>query len=194
MVSYGGTGTSWNNLTNLTTGATLINGVSYSTLNNGSLVFDGVDDYVSIQGPSQLIFDKSTIDIWVYMTAYGGGGTVFIYQTNNGFEIWSDRNGFIRYNRTSTAGLTEGQGFSLNSWNNIVATSDGSVNKLYVNGVIIGSTNGIMFSNTGGEIRIGGYGGYQVNGRCPILRMYNRALSAMEIQQNFNAHRGRYGI
>jgi hypothetical protein len=48
LVSYGGTGTSWKDLTNTTSGATLVNGPTFDTLNMGSIVFDGTNDYCSI--------------------------------------------------------------------------------------------------------------------------------------------------
>jgi hypothetical protein len=108
--------------------------------------------------------------------------------------VWSDLNGLIRYNKNPNAGLTSGPGFTLNSWNNIVATSDGTINKLYLNNVNIGSTNGVIFDNTAGDIRISGYGSYMVNGKCAMLKMYNRALSVTEITQNYNATKGRFGL
>ena len=75
-----------------------------------------------------------------------------------------------------------------------MATSDGTANRLYLNNVNIGSTNGGIFDNTSGDIRISGYNGYMVNGKCATLRMYNRALSQAEITQNFNAQKNRYGL
>ncbi len=189
--SYPGTGTAWNDLSGQGNNGTLTNGPTFSSTNGGSIVFDGVDDYVSIP---DINFTAATIDIWVYINAYSAGGAVFVYQSSNGFEVWTDLSGFIRYNKNPSTGLTSGPGFTLNSWNNIIATSDGTVNKLYLNSTNIGSTNGGIFDNTNGDIRISGYGGYMVNGRCPMLRIYNRALTAAEVTQNFNALRTRFGI
>ena len=190
--SYPGTGTTWYDLSGNGNNGTLLNGVGFNPYQNGgTLTFDGVDDYVSIP---DINFTTATIDIWVYINAYSAGGAVFVYQSSNGFEVWSDLSGFIRYNKNPSTGLTSGPGFTLNSWNNIVATSDGTVNKLYLNSTNIGSTNGGIFDNTSGDIRISGYGGYMVNGRCSILRMYNRALTNSEIAQNYNATKTRFGL
>jgi hypothetical protein len=183
--------TIWRDISGGGYNGTLTNGPLFNTSNKGNILFDGANDYVSIP---DINFTAATIDIWVYINAYDVGGSVFVYQSGNGFELWSDFNGLIRYNKNPNAGLTSGPGFTLNSWNNIVATSDGTINKLYLNNVNIGSTNGVIFDNTAGDIRISGYGSYMVNGKCAMLKMYNRALSATEITQNYNATKGRFGL
>jgi len=189
--SYSRSGTTWYDVSSGGNNGTLTNGPTFNSANNGSIVFDGVDDYVSIP---DINFTAATIDIWVYINAYGNFGTVFVYQSNGGFEVWSDLSGFIRYNKNPSVGLTSGSGFTRNSWNNIVATSDGTVNKLYLNNINIGSTNGGIFDNTNGDIRISGYNSYMMNGRCPMLKLYNRALSANEVLQNYNAQKARFGL
>ena len=182
--SYPKNGTTWYDISGGGNNSSLVNGPTYSSNNGGYIVFDGIDDYVSIP---DINFTTATIDIWVYINAYSAGGAVFVYQSSSGFEIWSGTDNVIRYNKNPNTGLTSGPGFTLNSWNNIVATSDGTVNRLYLNNVNIGSTNGGIFDNTSGDIRISGYGGYMVNGRCSTLKMYNRALSVSELTQNYNA-------
>ena len=189
--SYPTQGTTWYDISGSVLDGRLLNGPTYSTDGGGSIVFDGADDYVSIP---DINFSTATIDIWVYINAYSAGGAVFVYQSSNGFEIWAGTDNVIRYNKNPSTGLTSGPGFTLNSWNNIVATSDGTANRLYLNNVNIGSTNGGIFDNTSGDIRISGYNGYMVNGKCATLRMYNRALSQAEITQNFNAQKNRYGL
>jgi hypothetical protein len=191
IYSYAGSGTTFYDVSGNSNNGTLTNGPTYSSDVGGAIVFDGTNDYVSIP---DINFTAATIDIWVYINAYDVGGSVFVYQSSSGFEVWSDLNGLIRYNKNPNAGLTSGPGFTLNSWNNIVATSDGTINKLYLNNVNIGSTNGVIFDNTAGDIRISGYGSYMVNGKCAMLKMYNRALSVTEITQNYNATKGRFGL
>jgi len=189
--SYAGAGTTFYDVSGNSNNGTLTNGPTYSSDVGGAIVFDGTNDYVSIP---DINFTAATIDIWVYINAYDVGGSVFVYQSSSGFEVWSDLNGLIRYNKNPVTVLTSGPGFTLNSWNNIVATSDGTINKLYLNNVNIGSTNGVIFDNTAGDIRISGYGSYMVNGKCAMLKMYNRALSVTEITQNYNATKGRFGL
>ena len=94
---------------------------------------------------------------------------------------------------TSTAGVVN------NQWNNVVATWDGTNKRIYVNGVLRATSatlTGTVTQNTTGAAFIGIYGGggYPFNGRIAQTQIYNRALTAAEIQQNFNATRSRYGI
>jgi hypothetical protein len=72
---------------------------------------------------------------------------------------------------------------------------------LYINGTLVNSDtqSGTIATDTGG-MSIGVYGGYSggrgyyYNGNLGVCRVYTRALTAAEIQQNFNALRGRFGI
>ena len=94
---------------------------------------------------------------------------------------------------TSTAGVVN------NQWNNVVATWDGTNKRIYVNGVLRATSatlTGPVTQNTTGAAFIGIYGGggYPFNGRIAQTQIYNRALTAAEIQQNFNATRSRYSI
>ena len=86
-----------------------------------------------------------------------------------------------------------------NQLNNVVATFDGTIKRIYVNGVLVrtsGTLSGTVTQNTTGAAFIGIYGGggYPFNGRIAQTQIYNRALTAQEVQQNFNATRSRYSI
>jgi len=82
----------------------------------------------------------------------------------------------------------------------MVATFDGTYKKIYVNGVLkatSGALTGTVTQNTTGNAYIGIYGsfaGYPFNGKISSEKIYNHALTAAEIQQNFSALRGRYSI
>ena len=87
-------------------------------------------------------------------------------------------------------------------WNMLTGTWDGTTMKLYQNGVK--QTNELTFTggSTGqlsalGSTTVGGYFNVSqpwTNGKISSTMIYNRALTADEIKQNFNALRGRYGI
>jgi hypothetical protein len=82
------------------------------------------------------------------------------------------------------------------NWFHAAATYDGSTVKIYVNGVLE-STTARSGTITAGAKNIGsssGGGSEYFNGTIDNVKIYNRALSAAEVQQNFNALRGRYGI
>jgi hypothetical protein len=79
----------------------------------------------------------------------------------------------------------------------IVGTFDGTTLTYYVNSVNTGGScaaSGFNFTNTDFTrgLRIGAEAYF--NGKVAVSSINNRALSATEITQNFNALRGRYGI
>ena len=89
-----------------------------------------------------------------------------------------------------------------NAWHHIVCTRTSATAAIYINGVLT-ATGGGGGSWTGNNIwsAMDGLIGnnpnniyYWANGSISVAKIYNRALSATEIQQNFNAVRGRYGI
>jgi hypothetical protein len=83
----------------------------------------------------------------------------------------------------------------------------GDVFTPYVNGAPLGTGSTTATAVTGigttNDISIGGFGNngsgggsYNYYPKCSIAnsKMYNRALTAAEVLQNFNALRGRFGI
>ena len=68
-LSYSGSGTSWYDINGLgpKNNGTLTNGPTYSSANGGSIVFDGVDDYVYLGNPPSLQFGNSfSFGCWFY--------------------------------------------------------------------------------------------------------------------------------
>jgi len=188
--------------------ATSANGVVYSGDNLGSLSFDGSNDEVQLLG-TNLSLNQMTISSWNYSSNYQQNGFMFEKTTNGSVNtqyslFYNSSNNSIYYrtyglsatdlvvNRT-TAGVVN------NQWNNVVATFDGTNKRIYVNGVL-GATSanltGTVTQNATGIALIGRHGsaGYPFNGRIAQTQIYNRALTASEIQQNFNATRSRFGI
>jgi hypothetical protein len=200
VVSYRGVGNVVKDLTNTKSGATLINGTSYTFLNNGALVFDGTDDYATVASSSDWAFGANgTVSMWAYFTGNLTANHRF-WCTNNQ-ETYLDAyldgaTGLVGFHGGSTLTTTL---FPRDQWVNLTVTYIGGIITVYYNGVpqpLQGTTTGYNISNTG-TLFIGQYaggGGYTWRGRMSTLFTYNRGLSAMEVQQNFNAHRGRYGL
>jgi hypothetical protein len=91
--------------------------------------------------------------------------------------------------------------FSINQWYNFSATYNNSTRLMttYINGILAlsGTRPGLGDLNNPNNASVQIYGCNNVssaNSQVTSVNMYNRALSALEIEQNFNAHRGRYGI
>ena len=212
--SYSGSGNTANGLVS-GIGGTLVNGTGFSSANNGSFFFDGTNDYIEVSNSNLLTFETNpfTIDFWLYSTYVHSGGALYrtilssydnyngIYQTyfflglfNNGSTL----NNFVSFLNSQSGNLMLplGANINVNEWTNVTFTRLDNNLVCYKNGVSVStaiSTNN--FSGTR-NARIGG-GVEQVNtfqGSISLMKLYNRALSATEIQQNFNAMRERYNI
>jgi hypothetical protein len=202
--SYPGSGTTWTDLSGRGNTGTLVNGVGYVGTNGGALSFDGVNDYVNCGNNSSLSFtNKLTIQIWCSLNVYSEYSNPLMKTTNNnwndGYGFYVEANRFYFYinlwdgaHRVSVSKTT----FPLT---NFVGTYDGANLKLYENGILqqTGSSYASNVSNSATALLIGRGAlndPYYWNGRIPQVSIYNRALSASEITQNYNATKSRYGL
>jgi len=211
LKSYPTSGTAWTDLSRNANNGTLINGPTY---NAGSIVFNGTNHYVEKSSPASMPIGNSEISAsaWFYysgtantfsvITSYGGGsatGDSFSLALNisGNYDINCQFNGATGCN--SSTGI-----YSPNVWNHFAATKTaGPINtttKMYLNGNLISiassTTNTPSFVAT--VLRISRWTHvsipYYFNGRISNVNYYNRALSAAEVLQNYNALRGRYGL
>jgi hypothetical protein len=204
--SYPGSGTAWLDVSGNARNGTLTNGPSYNSSNGGSIVFDGVDDYVNGSSFTPNITNK-TLSGWVKLssTTQQGGGLInlqsdsggtfdaIVYnETDNGWGFGSDFG-----NRTGWSGVKE---TSTTDWVNIVATYENLNYRMYRNGTLIftlTSFNALNFNFSSKSLigyRHTGGGSAFLSGNISQASIYNRALSAAEILQNFNAMRGRFNV
>ena len=82
-------------------------------------------------------------------------------------------------------------------YHHIVATKNGSLVTIYVDGNVAISQNfGSAISQTNNTLYIGSYNGGSAYfaGRIPIAKIYNRALSAAEVKQNYNKYKTRFNL
>lgn len=198
--SYLGTGTTWTDLSGRVNNGTLINGVGYNSANGGTLVFDGVNDYITCPpSPNWAIGSSGTLDMWVYAT-----GSI---TTNH--RLWCTNNNassldcFIALSN-GTLGFHGGTFFTTsvfpyNTWVNLVTVYNSGVPSVYWNSVsqsLTGNLSGYTITNSN-TLYIGQYAGggnYYLNGRISNFKIYNRSLTPQEVRKNFNATRGRFGI
>ena len=195
--SYPGSGTVWADKSGFNNNGTLTNGPTFNSANGGSIVFDGVDD-ISIH-PSTLYVDNFTLSAWVYKTS--SGIQTIIAKGNLSFVLnfylrIAGNSGFYGTNASFSEILIPD--LVLNVWNNTVLTYDKTSLKYYLNGVFINQNNATNTpsSTTSNTIvgRLGDFNGQYWTGRIATTQIYNKALSAQEVSQNFNALRGRFGI
>lgn len=215
--SYPGSGTTWSDLSLSKYTATLTNGPTYSSANNGSIVFDGVNDYISVPNGNYINSNDFTIGIWAYIPTIGTTFTQYtlvhknVYNTS-GLSFAAGTGGALTNRicgmRFSTSGNLGGAynftpTFTFDQWHYFVLSFSYDGSSLttishYLDGVFVNSftSSGTFVTNTT-SLGIGnsapGNGSY-LNGNVSLYTIFNRALSAAEINQNFQSHRGRYGI
>jgi len=183
----------------------LTNGPTYKSQNNGYIDFDGVNDY-SLSSGLQTFGNDMTWEAWVYCTQNVSTYNMFMgrylpyFSFYGGVQLYFSNNIGGVQQTIATAG-----NLSLNTWYHGVFTvsysAPNTTMKIYTNGV---ETASQAFSGTqqnyayGFMIGDGNNGSnsswYPFKGRIGPVKVYNRTLSATEVQQNFNALRGRYGI
>lgn len=201
--SYVSGSTTWNDISRGGNYGTLINGPTFNSSNGGSIVFDGVNDYVSCGNNSNLQIEQGTISAWVKTTSPGAGFRGIITKQNN-YGLFTNDSVLVTYDWGNTQIRSTGINIADGTWKNIAmsfTTNTGTPSNnaiIYLNGSAILTTT-IKQSNNTVEVQLarGGVsaGSTQLlNGNISTGLVYNRALSATEITQNYNATKGRYNL
>ena len=208
--SYPGSGTAGADLIN-SESITLVNGVAFSSANNGSWEFDGSDDYISL--PTSLITalhggTEASICIWIKndttVTDVSTSGIIQLsgYNSSNG-NLWFYNNGYTYLDifRTSRVAqvFTNNTEVSTN-WNLLTVTTTPGTNgwKCYMNGVSKSSATGQNTVSVANNAALGGLtlgrnsASRYTNGKIASCQIYDIALTAAEVLQNYNAQKNRF--
>lgn len=213
--SYPGSGSTWIDVSGTDNNGELINSVLYENENNGILAFDGSDEYIQLPQTLENTLNgipQASLIMWIKLNSgrnsSGNSGIVQLtsHTSSNGnlyFYTDSSRIGGIWLNVFRTDRVFTGDwqpSFDGASWHMLtVTTSPGSNGwKMYLNDTLRFQTTGqsvvsVDYSLFGG-FRIGRNSSRSIRGRIGVTKIYNRALSITEVQQNFTAFRGRFGI
>jgi len=200
--SYPGSGTTWTDLTGSGTSMTLTNGPTYDSANSGSILFDGTNDWARTTsnglGTGNI---AHSLEMWVNFTTITPASRWWLAVIGT-YESVGQLH-WIGTSATSTGfGVWSGSQVSpnllgANQWLHIVTTFNGTLLSSYVNSVA-GPTINAGFGISSSTFTIGlptnQAAENYYSGKVSIARIYNRALSAAEVSQNFNALRYRYGI
>ena len=213
--SYPGTGTAVTAITGVGNG-TLTNGVGFDSANGGSWTFDGADDYITfgnnflVPGISQYdTITNFTIDVWVNWDTFAAGtNDEIISWWKTGGSTYLD--GFLGTTRAgggtaanpvirfgdgwANTGVSFSSATDTGKWFNILAIKTSNNAYVYVNGVL---------RATKGSALSWGFNDYPAVGRHPNLtewldgkvsniKLYNTALTAAQVTQNYNAQKSRF--
>lgn len=203
--SYPGSGTTWTDLSGNGATGTLISSPTYSSSGGGSLVFSGTN-YVTASTANSL-FNFGTGDFSMFLwfkSSYKSN-----YLTIASLDNTSSGNGIVFYGvptsgyfRSYVAGLSIDGTVNIctGNWTNLGVTRSSGLVTQYIDGLSRSTftratsllTNQTLAIGSNISTGPGTYGGFP--GSISNVNMYNRALSAAEISQNFNALRGRFGL
>ena len=181
-----------------------INNATYNSSDPKYFSYNGSNSW--LESSTSAAYDSQTItmECWCYPNSLNQLGFIFEKgAVNTQYSMFFENANF----QFRTYGLsnqdvtiTSTSFMTVNAWNHIVCTYASGTKITYVNGVQAGGLSGITGTlNTGGTNQyIGKYGNagnnYQFNGRIAESRVYNIALSAAQVLQNYNATKGRFGL
>jgi hypothetical protein len=207
--SYPGSGTSWNDISGNALVATMSSTLpTFATDNGGVLVYPTGTPSVLV--PYTPLLDPAvgiTIEFWIYptditYTTYieilrreGPSRTLFAFQNIGTILSFGTATSVTGYSEQDIPIVA---GDYVNQWIHLVATYTSGAKVVYRNGAPINTlttTTGTLLSvNAFTAIGSMSGGSEYFRGKYSVVRQYNRALTADEVAQNFNALRGRFGL
>jgi hypothetical protein len=212
--SYVSGSTTWRDLSGNNNSGSLVNGPTFNNANGGSIVFDGTNDYVLT--PIQNLDRPCTFSTWVnfnnltgFQTLAGQDTSVatsrgrFYFQkaglTTEGlilnvvnFSIVLSNNTIVLVNAINPV--------VTNQWYNYTAVLTTTTISLYENGILqntVNDSNTFLTPNTNIVLNAGYFSNAiadYVNGKSSSFLIHNRALSAPEVLQNYNAIKSRFNL
>ena len=210
--SYGGSGTTWTDLSGQGNNGTLVNGVSYSSTDGGYLIFDGNDDKVTLPVGSDCAYGTGdfTVEMWFNVTGtspqqYGerlfcqtqGGTNYFVISASRGSPVV--KKPVFTYTASGTGThIVSVQSYTEDNWYHLVVTRNGTTLTMYLNNSVVASgTVTLDFNNTTYVPTIGAFthsDQLNLDGKISIVRVYKgKGFSSSDVTQNFDAVKSRYG-
>ena len=202
--SYVSGSTSWNDISRTGINGALLNGPTYSTDGGGSILFDGVDDYVQINYGGNLSSDTITLNFFAKhngprdgrrtMLGLSNGGN-FAYFTYN-MQIWETNSEYLSFvgDGTTFTTYTFNIPNTFQVWNHFAVVISPTTIKNYLNGQLVYNSTAITLRGIFDRIWLGTRGNQLWKGWIPNFQLYNRELSATEVLQNYNATKTRFGL
>jgi len=202
--SYAGSGNTWYDVAGFNNGYA-VNLPSYSTENGGYFNFTTISQSFDCgSGSAVNITNNITLDSWVYVNSYVLYGGIIVFGSRLGEQYSLNTYSGGRFFIGTNWPTNWQQGFSTilntNTWYNITATFASGNWAIHVNGV----------QNSSGTFSVSSLSPYAnswlvigdnqpgtsewFNGRIANVKIYNRVLTSLEIQQNYNTLKSRFGL
>ena len=200
--SYPGSGTTWTDSSGNSNNGTLtsMDGNNYNSANGGYLDFGGGNDQINCGSSDDFAFGTGdfTIEFWCNPDALGTRAIISISSDGNFSSTnWQFRYGSskVRWLYSSSSDIISNSTVSTGEWTQIVATRSGTALTLYINAVSEATGTSSADLSDNGTLRIGRDrgGSSYFDGKISNVKLYKgKALTASEIEQNYNALKGRY--
>lgn len=212
--SYPTTGTVWSDISGNSYTGSLTNGPTFSTSGSGAIVFDGVDDNVVLGNVLNIGLNSWTLSCWVKLNtgsgtmgiagktsqrSYVGRYAIFV-ETSNINALFQPAGNYTV--STSVTPYVDGKFHHM-----VLTINRTGLMTLYIDSTSVGtpvsvsSDSGVNLNASTDYFYVGAYGNSTgqvpalfLNGNIAQVQVYNRALSAAEVLQNYNALKGRYGL
>ena len=202
--SYSGSGNDWTDISQNSNTASDTS-PTFSSDTRGYFVMDGSNDYFTINYDASLYMTSNTgftIEAWVnrddndegYIIASDDGSTfpfsLSWNSTTHGYYGWISGSG---YDANAQVGLNNVTTNGIGEWDHVVMTQSSvdRKNRLYVNGTLTSTSSGASsgFHSTSSGVNVGAYHNEtgKFDGKISVIRIYNVALTASEVAQNFRA-------
>jgi len=165
------------------------------------MTFDGVNDYVNMGDPTSGSLDFGTRDFavmaWVKKSTTTGRGYIVnkMRDTSSwypGYGIaWDADNTFVSYIAQSGSGAgAYTSAFGINTWHHVALVRSSGAALFYVDGINVVNYSANYNTDNANNFNIGREsvdGDQYLNGTIDEVRIYNRSLSAAEVQEVYNA-------
>ena len=197
--SYPGSGTTWRDLSGNNNTGTLTNGPTFNSANGGNLVFNGSNQFINCGNNSSVQVTIGTISAWVRTTTPGASFRSIIAK-QGAWGLFFNDGILVTYDWGNAQTRTTGLNIANGIWNHTAMTFTQTVGTpsnnaiIYLNGASVLTTT-IKHSNHNVNLQIAEANANQfLNGNIASAQIYNRALSADEVLQNYNGTKSRFGI
>ena len=201
--SYPGSGSTW---TDLSGNGNTVTAINSPTWDSGGWFATGASGYfdrtTGINMPQGN--DPYTMQAWIRYSSWPNDAGIIAVgrteNTNQGNYLRAENSTVGRFQHywwfNDLAVSNNNASLSLNAWFMITASFDLTTRRVIANTTEVASDTPSSHNVTSNSIQVAraALGGPTLNGDIAIARIYNRALSASEVTQNFNANRGRFGL
>ena len=181
----------------LTAGRDLLGNLFENVRKQGALNLDG-NSRVSVHENASIDLSDCSLEAWVCPLPESGSGwqTIFSKVSQANLQIYLDAADLLSHYNTATAGgVLYSTAFNKNEWHHIVCVEDGTDVLTYVDGVLRTTKTISLQMDSDGDFSIGSKPGVladEITAQIAQPRIYNRALTAEEVERNYNAGKNIY--